>query len=137
MNNLKSRVLVILLIIFCVGFIACDKKELPEPNQYGISATNITIEKALRHIIVDSSYKRLTENLRLPLEADGKYLIKWTVSENDYASIKKYAEYSVLVVNRHDTEFIKFELTAEIQSEDGRDYGVRTWVCYIAPKVYK
>lgn len=137
MNNLKSRVLVILLIIFCVGFIACGKKELPEPNQYGISATNTTIEKALRHIIVDSSYKRLTENLRLPLEADGKYLIKWTVSENDYASIKKYAEDSVLVVNRHDTEFIKFELTAEIESEDGRDYGVRTWVCYIAPKVYK
>lgn len=137
MSVLKNKVLVIFLLVLSICFISCGKKELPEPNQYGISATNTTIEKALRHIIVDSSYKRLTENLRLPSEADGKYIIKWTVSENDCASIKMYGEDSVLVVTRHDTEFIKFELTAEIESEDGRDYGIRTWVCYIAPKIYK
>ena len=136
MNILKKSILIIVLLLtFC--FIGCGKKELPEPNQYGISATNISIEKALRHIIIDSSYKRLTENLRLPLEADGEYLIKWTVSENDYASIKMYGEDSILVVTRHATEFIKFELTAEIESEDSNEYGIRTWVCYIAPKIYK
>ena len=136
MNVLKNKILVIILLVFSICFIGC-KKELPEPNAQGISATSTTIEKALKHIIVDSSYKRLTNNLRLPLEADGKYLIKWSVSENDYASIKLYGEDSVLVVKRHDTEYIKFELIAAIESEDGRDYGVRTWVCYIAPKIYR
>lgn len=137
MNKIKNKILTIILIVFSICLIGCGKKELPEPNEYGISATNTTIEKALKHIIVDSSYKRLTENLRLPLEAEGKYLIKWSVSENDYANIKMYGEDSVLVVNRHNTEFIRFELTAEIESEETNDFGVRTWICYIAPKIYK
>ena len=130
----KSILLIVCLLTICL--VGC-KKELPEPNEQGISATNLEIERALQSIIVDSSYKRLTNNLRLPLKADGKYLIKWTVSESDYVYIQMIGEDSVLKVTRPESEYTMFTLTAEIEDSKGREYGVRTWTCYIAPKIYK
>ncbi len=133
----KINILVIILAIFCSVLIGCGEKELSEPDVYGISATSDNMQKMLKKIVLDYSYKRLTRNLLLPEKANGEYVIEWSVSENKYATIEKKGEDSILKITRHDTEFIEFELIAKIYDEETDDYGQRVWVCYITPKVYR
>lgn len=133
----KNKILIIIMLLLTFCFIGCSEKELSDENDLGVKATNDEIEELLNNIILDSSYKRLTRGLELPPTAQGKYEIKWDMSDCDNAYIQTIGGASYIRISRDDEEFIRFELYATIESENGEDYGVRTWVCYIAPNKYR
>ena len=132
---MKLKKLLMLLFAFAlmVSFVACSKEEEKEPS------VEEQLQSILNGIIVDSSIKKLGDDLVLPLSANGEYVINWSIDEK-YSSNARI-EYTddgrqkISITKPLATEgWFEFELTATINK--GLAKASRTWTsCYVQPQL--
>ena len=131
--NFKKIFAFLMTFVLAFSLIACNQGEDGKEEV----STEEKLEQVIAGVIVDSSFKLLQNDLILPSEVNGEYLITWTIDEkySAHARIEETADgKQKIAITRPnaDADFYEFEFVATIA-----DKGVsvsRTWKGWVKPK---
>ena len=133
--NIKKILGLLLAFILVLG-IACGEKEEEKPTPE--PTVEEKLEGIINGLVLDTSIKKLANDLELPLSVNEDYVIKWEIDEkySEFARIEKVGAKSKIAITQpaEGEEYAKFELKGTIS--EGLTSVTRTWDdCYVQPQL--
>ena len=133
--NIKKILGLLLAFILVLG-IACGEKEEEKPTPE--PTVEEKLEGIINGLVLDTSIKKLANDLVLPLSVNEDYVIKWEIDEkySEFARIEKVGAQSKIAITQpaEGEEYAKFELKGTIS--EGLTSVTRTWDdCYVQPQL--